>query len=47
MQKIESNLLKLKEFGHLQQRAKLATFCVNTQPTYFMGIVDADTFETV
>ena len=44
MQKIESNLLKLKEFGHLHQRAKLATFCVNTQPTYFMGIVDADHF---
>ena len=44
MQKIESYLLKLKEFGYLHQRAKLATFCVNTQPTYFMCILDADRF---
>ena len=47
MQKIESNLLKLKEFEYLHQRAKLATFCVNTQPTYFMGILDSTIFETV
>ena len=45
MQKIESNLLKLKEFGYLHQRAKQAnTLCVNTQPTCFMGILDADHF---
>ena len=43
-EKIESNLLKLKEFGYLNQRNKLATFCINTQPTYFMGILDADHF---
>ena len=44
MQKIESNLSRLKEFNYLHQRAKLATFCVNTQPTYFMGILEADSF---
>ena len=49
MQKIESNLLKLNEFGCFHQRAKLlvATFCVNTQPTYFMGVLDVTIFETV
>ena len=44
MQKIESNLFKLKDFGYLHQRARLATFCVNTQPNYFMGILEADHF---
>ncbi len=44
MQKIESNLFKLMDFGYLHQLARLATFCVNTQPNYFMGILEANHF---
>ena len=33
-----------KGFGYLHQQVRLATFCVNTPPNFFMGILEADHF---
>lgn len=44
IQKIEAGLAQLKNFPYLHQRAKMATFCVNTQPGYLMGTMDAENF---
>ncbi len=34
--KIEVDLQALAVFPHLHQRIKMATFCTNTRPTYFL-----------
>jgi hypothetical protein len=34
--KIEADLQALAVFPHLHQRIKMATFCTNTRPTYFL-----------
>ncbi len=34
--KIEADLHALAVFPHLHQRIKMATFCTNTRPTYFL-----------
>ena len=38
---MEDDLTILQEFPHLHQRLKLATFCINTRPTYLMLSAEA------
>ena len=44
IQKFETGLEQLKDFPYLHQRAKLATYCINVQPSYFMGTMEAKNF---